>query len=169
MLIATPLEASEAPAVESESFIEADDDPAPTPPKSQEKPYSRVQLEALKRLGVLLNSAMVSQLQKAKPQQIDDAIACFVEDKQSWAKNKPMNNPTGFFTKVLKQVVREGRSPLVKSDPLAETLQMWRNRWQNLPDSRKAMLREIQANFPGGEIIVRDHNEGPIAGYNRTS
>lgn len=158
--------AAKTPLVDSECLEADDDHSAATPPKSPGKSYSPVQLESLKRLGVLLNSALLSQLCKVTPKQIDDAIACFVETKQSWSKNKPMKNPTGVFTTVLKQVVKVGFKPSHLSNPLIKDLQVWKERWFNPVsfNSRPRMLKEIQEAFSLGEIIVRDWDEGPILG-----
>ena len=94
-----------------------------------------------------------------------DAIACFEEDRQSWSKNKPMTNATGFFCNVLKKV-KLGRSPLPKSNPIEATLALWRDRWFNpvLLSARQQMLRDIKAYFPGGEISVVNWDEGPVLG-----
>lgn len=131
---------------------------------SNQPTYSTVQLEALKRVGVYLNSAMMAQLRSSTPKQIDDAIACFEEDRQCWSKSQPMHNATGFFTKVLKQVKQEGRLPLPKSNPLEEALAMWRDRWLKLPSAWPQMLKDIKAAFPKGEITVIDWNQGPVLG-----
>ena len=132
---------------------------------SNQPSYSTVQLETLKRLGVHINSAILSQISRVTSKQIDDAIACFEEDRQSWSKNKPMTNATGFFCNVLKKV-KLGRSPLPKSNPIEATLALWRDRWFNpvLLSARQQMLRDIKAYFPGGEISVVNWDEGPVLG-----
>lgn len=140
--------------------------------ESESKPtvegqYSAVQLEAIKKLGIILSYQLKALLATLEPPQIDEAIACFKEDLAGWSGE--MKNPAGCFSKVLKQV-QQGRRPvqhpqLQLQDPIEAALEMWRERWQKcLVISRAAMVKDIAVQFPGGEIIIRDFDEGPILG-----
>lgn len=166
------------PAIASpvtQANIDCNDDvpsAATTPAPKPTRFYSRVQLEALARLGVAVNGGVRSVLRRASSQQIDDAITCFKEDKESWSKTDPLRKPEAGFNAALKQVIYEGRKPavLVQPDPaeqLQQTLELWRKRWFDTPFpemTRPRMFDDIKAAFLGGEIVVRDWNEGPVLG-----
>lgn len=156
------------PDHQSEEVLEEEQSQVELP---QEGKTSAVQLEALKSLGIIISHRLKDQLASTPTKQVDAALACFKQDKAEWSGE--MKNPAGYFISVLRQVA-EGRQPVIHQiqqvDPIEEDLKMWQRRWKNaLPGARDAMKRDIQANFPNGEIVVRNWEEGPIAGYNCTS
>lgn len=129
---------------------------------------SAVQLEALKKLGLVLSHGFKTQLEKAKPEAIDQALACFNEDKLTWTAGE-MTNPTGYFIKVLRQVQDDGRRPgAVQHAQTSEyyrrvegDFETWSYEWEQYPARRQSISQKVKAAYPNGEILV-DPNEGLI-------
>lgn len=127
---------------------------------------SAAQLEALKKLDLVLSHGFKTQLEKAKPEVIDQAITCFKEDEVTWSGQ--MDNPTGYFITVLRQV-QDGRRPgAVQHSQTSEysrrikgDFEQWHYEWQCHPARRESISQKIREAYPSGEIVV-DSNKGPV-------
>lgn len=119
----------------------------------------------LKLMGVKLDderllraAAVVSRSELA------DAVEAFLE----YCKTKEVHKPTNALVIAIKRGWKP-ENPLARSesanlDPIEASLMMWRSRWEQLPQLRPQMRRDIAAEFPGGEIVVNDLEVGPIRG-----
>jgi hypothetical protein len=119
----------------------------------------------LKLMGVklddedlLLAAALVSR------DDLADAVEAFLE----YCKTKEVKKPTSCLVMAIKRGWKP-ENPLQRSenanvDPVEVSLIMWCSRWDKVPMARPQMKRDIEAEFPNGEIVVNDLEVGPVRG-----
>lgn len=143
---------------------------------TDEDQLSEKQLESFKvrleKLGVDQNYAVKFQMQRAGADMVEKAIACFQYDVKTWT-GKPIESFTALFRSVLRDLTEGRRKPLpglnietLEVDKFELCLNDWRNRYFAFPHSfwREEIRRAIAAEFPNGEIVVLDDQEGPVRG-----
>jgi len=119
----------------------------------------------LKVMGVKLDDErLLSAAALVSRDDLADAVEAFLE----YCKINEVKKPTSCLVMAIKREWKPEnplqRSPDANIDPVEAALIMWRSRWDRVPIARPQMKRDIEAEFPNGEIVVNDLEVGPVRG-----
>lgn len=119
----------------------------------------------LKLMGVKLdNEDLLRAAALVNRDDLADAVEAFLE----YCKINQVQKPNNCLIVAIKRGWKP-ENPLQRSenanvDPVEASLIMWRSRWDKVPVARPQMKRDIEAEFPNGEIVVNDLEVGPVRG-----
>lgn len=119
----------------------------------------------LKVMGVKLDDErLLSAAVLVSRDDLADAVEAFLE----YCKINEVKKPTSCLVMAIKREWKP-ENPLLRSenaniDRVEAALMMWRSRWDRVPVARPQMKRDIEAEFPNGEIVVNDLEVGPVRG-----
>jgi hypothetical protein len=119
----------------------------------------------LKLMGVKLdNEDLLRAAALVNRDDLADAVEAFLE----YCKINQVQKPTNCLIVAIKRGWKpenpQERSENANLDPVETSLIMWRSRWDKVPMARPQMKRDIEAEFPNGEIVVNDLEVGPVRG-----
>ncbi|MCC5625875.1 hypothetical protein, partial [Nostoc sp. CHAB 5715] len=119
----------------------------------------------LKLMGVKLdNEDLLRAAALVNRDDLADAVEAFLE----YCKINQVQKPTNCLIVAIKRGWKpenpQERSLNANVDPVEASLMMWRLRWDKVPVARPQMKRDIEAEFPNGEIVVNDLEVGPVRG-----
>jgi hypothetical protein len=120
----------------------------------------------LKLMGVKLDDErLLSAAALVSRDDLADAVEAFLE----YCKINQVHKPTNCLVMAIKREWKP-ENPLQRSenanvDPIEASLMMWCSRWDRVPAARPQMKRDIEAEFPNGEIVVNDLEVGPVRGH----
>lgn len=120
----------------------------------------------LKLMGVKLDDErLLSAAALVSRDDLADAVEAFLE----YCKINQVHKPTNCLVMAIKREWKP-ENPLQRSenanvDSIEASLMMWCSRWDRVPAARPQMKRDIEAEFPNGEIVVNDLEVGPVRGH----
>ena len=117
----------------------------------------------LKLMGVKLdNEDLLRAAALVNRDDLADAVEAFLE----YCKINQVQKPTNCLIVAIKRGWKpenpQERSENANLDPVETSLMIWRSRWDKVPMARPQMKRDIEAEFPNGEIVVNDFEVGPV-------